>query len=688
MINFRLIAIRIGDKISSNRFKTKTGQNLDPYKILKPNTVYPFYTHYTFPDNNLNKIIYNNKKDIDLYRIKTPQNTIPVNVNAIVGSNGSGKSTLLELLNWANYNLGCKLGLLRGDQNRKLLVYKFLDLEIVYSVSKSVYYKFSTKDGYVNIQKSNTLGNDIHFSNNQNIILNNKDLTEFFYTIVINYSHYALNSDEVGDWIIPLFHKNDGYQTPIVLNPKRDRGLIDVNKERHLLTRRLQANILEYVEEGQEFNSLRNIANGKISKLLKLRFHLPADKSLEEQKDPVISGKIRLALKLHFNLNLSNQDLSFDYFTNIAFNYIYDKLGRMTQNYKPYNRYWDKGGNKLKNIIAYIKKIKDSNSHIAFKVKGAILYIKYAKEIFEGANIGPKKEIILDIKKLSNLIVKIDNQEPFWVNTFMMTPPSFFQVEIIPEDNSSFNNLSSGEKQRIHGISSIVYHLINLNSVEELKVSKRNSYIHFKYINIVLDEIELYYHPDWQRQYVAELLDYIGKISPKNLRYIKALNITFLTHSPFILSDIPSSNILFLDDYGNPRYNVEDVKTFGANIHDLLKHSFFLKDGSMGAFAVEKINDTINFLNYRILENELSKYKDNEIDHELKRRKLVELKLKIKDSDLQKHKDLIDIVDEPMLKTKLLEMYEEVADENMQIELLEKRIRELQIELMAKKNNK
>lgn len=684
--NFRLIAIRIGNNNQNSRYKSKTGQILDPVKILKSNTIYPFYTHFEYPDNNLNRIIYNSEKDINLYSISTNSINIPLNINAVVGSNGSGKSTLLDLLNWSNYNLGCKLGLLKGKENRNLSPFKFLDLEFVYSISKSSYYKFVFKGGNVLFQHSKLNGNTLLFGEKLKPISTTKELKDFFYTIVINYSHYALNSDEVGEWIIPLFHKNDGYQTPIVLNPKRIRGEINITKENHLLTRRLQANLLEYVEEGHELKSLRNLANGKISKHFKLKFRLPLDGSLEEPKNPVIAKKIIIALKVHFDLHCLDLDNNSNYFTNITFNYIYEKLGRMAKTYRPYKKYWNSDRQILRNINAFIRHIRESNSHIVFKVKGAILYLKYANEIFDGIQISQKKEITLEISKLSNLIRDIDRVEPYLVNTFMMSPPSFFQVDIIPDDKSLFSNLSSGEKQRIHSISSIVYHLINLNSVEEQKETTEESYVHYKFINIVLDEIELYYHPDWQRKYVAELIDYIGKINHKNFRFIKALNITFLTHSPFILSDIPTSNILFLDNFGNPRNNLNEVKTFGANIHDLLKHSFFLKDGSMGAFAVEKINDTINFLNYLILKKELSIRNTNSDDYEFKKIKLVELEKKIREFNLQKHKDLIEIIDEPILKNKLREMYEEASEESMQIELLEKRIFELKNELLIKKS--
>ena len=74
---------------------------------------------------------------------------------------------------------------------------------------------------------------------------------------------------------------------------------------------------------------------------------------------------------------------------------------------------------------------------------------------------------------------------------------------------------------------------------------------------------------------------------------IKALNMLFSTHSPFILSDMPNSNILRLKDGC-----VDEIKeqTFGANIHELLANDFFMKDGYMGAFAKEKIQEMFNEL--------------------------------------------------------------------------------------------
>lgn len=183
----------------------------------------------------------------------------------------------------------------------------------------------------------------------------------------------------------------------------------------------------------------------------------------------------------------------------------------------------------------------------------------------------------------------------------MMIPPPFFDIEILLTNETKnkipLSTLSSGEKQKIHSLSSIVYHIINLNSVEKadnkgLENKTSESYINYPYINVIFDEIELYYHPEWQRRYIYDLLDYISKINSTTINKIKGINITFLTHSPYILSDIPSSNIIRLDK-GEIR-NGEDGHTLGTNIHDLLAHSFFMKS-TTGEYIAQKIKEIIHY---------------------------------------------------------------------------------------------
>lgn len=122
--------------------------------------------------------------------------------------------------------------------------------------------------------------------------------------------------------------------------------------------------------------------------------------------------------------------------------------------------------------------------------------------------------------------------------------------------------------------------LVNIDSV--VAESSTNT-VAYSDVNIILEELELYFHPDLQRR----LVDFIIKgLKQCNFRHIRNVHILMVTHSPFVLSDIPSRNILGLKKDGTPMdHNEGIVKSFGANIHDILRHPFFLKDGAVGEFV-------------------------------------------------------------------------------------------------------
>lgn len=85
-------------------------------------------------------------------------------------------------------------------------------------------------------------------------------------------------------------------------------------------------------------------------------------------------------------------------------------------------------------------------------------------------------------------------------------PPPIFKQEILLKKKVNdtengvekwvkqipFGRLSSGEKQLVYQLTTIVYHMLNIKSV-----SPDN--IRYNDINIVLDEIEVCFHPDYQR---------------------------------------------------------------------------------------------------------------------------------------------------------------------------------------------
>ena len=79
----------------------------------------------------------------------------------------------------------------------------------------------------------------------------------------------------------------------------------------------------------------------------------------------------------------------------------------------------------------------------------------------------------------------------------------------------------------------------------------------------------------------------------------------FVTHSPFILSDITRNDILCIEN------GIQvDLKfqTFGANIHDLLRHPFFMKNGTIGDYAQKIINEIIVLLSVQLSQVSLTLY--------------------------------------------------------------------------------
>ena len=168
--------------------------------------------------------------------------------------------------------------------------------------------------------------------------------------------------------------------------------------------------------------------------------------------------------------------------------------------------------------------------------------------------------------------------------TIALLPPPIFEGEILVSEGDyrfKMSDLSSGELQMLNSISTYIYHLRNLNYHLDVEDS-----VEYSYVNLILEEVELYFHPEYQRQYVYQMLRQIRQVKLDN---IKAINIILVTHSPFVLTDIPKNNVLFLQD-GEPVHVMQE-NTFGANIHALLQNGFFLKGSPMGEFAKEKINN-------------------------------------------------------------------------------------------------
>lgn len=154
--------------------------------------------------------------------------------------------------------------------------------------------------------------------------------------------------------------------------------------------------------------------------------------------------------------------------------------------------------------------------------------------------------------------------------------------------------LSAGQVARLN-IYSRLYYAMN-------KLPKN-----LKDVVIIIDEGELYFHPEWQRKWLWDFLKAISSIYMD-----RRVQIVISTHSPFILSDLPSQNVIFLKNGENGMQVIEGLSdnqlTFASNINMLLSNSFFMNDGLVGEVAKFKINQLISLLNNKNPE-EIRKHK-------------------------------------------------------------------------------
>lgn len=645
-------------------------------KLLNEDSIYYLYREFTI-DENSDRISFEKKIPEHLYDVECLNNEkVKICISAISGKNGSGKSTLIELLFLAINNFSFRLNkknrkadLIYVDDVRVEFYFKTFSIQRNKGVEK--FYKVKVFDDEVTIHRYKKVKGD--FELYQPAISDEiYKLQDFFYTVTINHSHYAYNTDDLGDWLNGLFHKNDAYQTPLVLNPMRTKGDFKISTENHLVKSRLISNL---VKPTTKFNFKKLTDNLEAielditlndTKREKVIYELPTD-------NPKINEKIKLK-DLNLNEDLIykkiNKYYKFSYDSNnkkklrIALDYLKYKLVNICVTYSDYERYFSTNNKKFNEELLdeYFKELfVNDESHITFKLKQTLNYIRFSNN-----NIPIKKQRV-PLKNISDFISKIKEGKNYSkINAIELIPPPFFNTDIIlnseKNEKIEFKTLSSGEKQKIYSISSILYHLSNLDSVKNTRTKTA-----YNNVNIILEEIELYFHPEMQRNFINDILNSISGIE---LYKIKAINFCFVSHSPFILSDIPKENIMFLENIDNKAIQIlKDKSTFGANIHDLLKDGFFMNKGSIGEFAKKRITETIQWMN-SIREEKEKPFKED-------------FELLVKDKEY--HKNIIEIIDEPIIKSKLLEMYSEIFGNEERKKNIEYEIERLNKELKSLK---
>lgn len=138
--------------------------------------------------------------------------------------------------------------------------------------------------------------------------------------------------------------------------------------------------------------------------------------------------------------------------------------------------------------------------------------------------------------------------------------------------------LSSGEQELLNLLSRLYYGItIRPQKFHDIEPPRL----------LLLDEAEIGFHPEWQRQYIKMLNEFMGYM---RVKVGVDFQIVLTSHSPIILSDLPVRCVNFLKREGDKTELVSDEKeTYGENVFNLYRRAFFMKDGLIGAFANDRL---------------------------------------------------------------------------------------------------
>tara|TARA_R110000764_G_scaffold238954_2_gene337086 strand:- start:33949 stop:35892 length:1944 start_codon:yes stop_codon:yes gene_type:complete len=590
-------------------------------------------------------------------------------LNAIVGKNGSGKTNLTELIHYSLSHVG-NGGLSKWITSKALIVlgdYIFVQEDIPLSNEieiEDMGYKISRYE-HVPLDKGQG-------EMKWHLMEKNKYI---YYNPVFDFRILPMGSgrDNIQNISTSYLAWNDVFNSNV-----GDVGKADLLRSHARMEKLREADcILNYSEITQFLNPLPNeliisidvvSENGltttpnysgqELEEDAEKRILLEHYKELRRIREEYIAWYLLLEYKVdkeaYEGKYLIPSDIKKEYFLGlfwVNFFCIYLKINdvRFPQDfYREFinNKVWELGdidlSNKLSDLKRYLNEFVDScNWQVKIQsVKDSILDSLEEREIsfydlfrhtsYSTSTIHNKSLFNSIVQKIGELL---GNNLPF-----------HFQYD---------NKFSSGQQKKLN-----FYSRFHWASKEIMKSESDDDGIDGERVIILIDEGEVSLHPEWQRTFFKNTIDFLSKLFEK-----KEIQLIFISHSPFVLSDIPKENVIFLDKDKNGnaiKSNIDRNQTFGANIYSLLSDSFFMENGTIGEFAKKKIEWVV-----KVLES-----KNSQLNTET-----------LKEVDY-----IIESVGEPLIKQQLEMMRSNVLDRD-KISSLEKQVQELKDELRKRNDN-
>lgn len=625
----------------------------------------------------------------------TEHDGINIGISAIVGANGTGKSTLIDTIVRLINNMSAAIigedyvytstqhlhyidnvyaSLAVYINNHiKILTCKGRRLNLdTYKTDSHVLDREYSKQTHRVIEHYASIDKQVILDGSESVeeILKPKPglkhlFEDWFYTLVSNYSLYAYNyrdyinertnaerleklklghgtncNEEDEFWLKGVFHKNDGYQTPVVIHPMRDGGYINAQKENYLGKQNLISLCFERRDQQNEdgtinheffpfriINQTHHIVAFYFYDIIQNKYHTFYEFCLDKKHPNNDDDNERIFVLERAISSFWENTISVQYAEeDVAWEYLLYKTIKVIWTYKHYEDLWTYAFSKNFDEGVFKKRLVEllmDGSHRTAKIRRVVAYLRFCKD--EDYYI--KKGAVVDVDTIYKwMVTKIGSQlypayDYHEINKDdLLPPPSYIvtlqlvddeHVKVYKEiknkcmDIIPLEGLSSGERQIAYTLGNLIYHLRNIESnCEDMNSNISHVLTHkYGYVNVMLDEVELYFHPDLQRRFISLLLDSIKELQlPSNY----GINITLITHSPFVLSDIPDNNILCMS---RKEHGDAFDKTFAANIHDLFNNTFILPY-TIGEYAQRKITEIVSaYHRVRCIEKNNSNWK-------------------------------------------------------------------------------
>ncbi len=555
---------------------------IEDFRTLK-NANLNFHANFEFEFEKENKTLkvkkfYLNNKFIYEY---FPKNQF---ISLIVGKNGTGKSSILDIYfelikENSKYKFKSNWIILFYDTTEKR--FKYLS-NLNFNIANEIFLK------------------DIEFEKEEIRNLNVKSIYLSWHNVITNKSFYATDSFRI---------KNKKHRLSLLQN---------------------------YIHLYEDFKYISHVSKDKNLKfpselILYLHFNLyvPEDYShiineiirvdvsyAEKLKEEILSNlnyfSLRDIILLNFFIEISNR-----YFIYLINQHLESIQGIERRPPKKFINAYEK--REIKDLL-----IRELSNFRKFNIKFNLIE-RIIEKAFDDRNFLAKEFPKLRINRLRGLFSNIEELEKRyedfkWKSKIIHNAKFTKEEKIVLKVEESvvkirliFSNLEDED------FGSLLKHLVDLLSYKDLLdiemdyypplstgqeqfiknlalINRHISKSKEKNIILFLDEPDMYFHPEWQRLFIYFLTEFLKRKFPE-----KNFHIIITTHSPFLLSDIPKENCVFLDlkcDEKKQECITEVISreklssTLAQNIYYLLADGFFMEKG-IGEYIRLKLSEIL-----------------------------------------------------------------------------------------------